>query len=145
MTELSIVIERPIEEVWNFIADIESHQDWMADAESLVCVSEKKNAVGSIYHCKTVAGPFKTMDIMTVTQYVAPTTMAMSHNGAVSGIGIFELTEIDEDTTKFVWREELKFPIYMGANVGKFFAMKILHSIWKKNLQKLKFEIENGK
>ncbi len=144
MTELSIVINAPINVVWDFIADINTHPSWMKDAVSIKRLNDKDNQIGAKYLCKTTVGPLRTDDLMEVTQYEKPNLIEIHHIGAVKGPGRFELKAIDPSTTKFSWIEELTFPLYMGAGFGKFFAMKLLHQIWKKNLVELKKAIEKG-
>lgn len=142
MTYVSIIINAPIETVWENIADIKSHVQWMDDAESIIELGEKQNCVGAKYLCVTKVGPLKTNDVMEVTQYEQPTTIEIHHVGAVKGKGWFELKVISESTTEFIWREDLTFPIHMGAGLGKIVAMQLLHRIWKKNLENLKKSIE---
>ena len=143
MSSLEIEISAPIKFVWDYIADIESHVAWMDDAESVVSTSELKNAVDAFYVCDTKVGPLKVKDKMRVTKYDPPTNMEIEHIGAVSGRGIFRLEELNEGSTKFIWEENLVFPWYMGANIGKIGGMKLLHRIWRNNLKTLKHEIEN--
>ena len=66
----------------------------------------------------------------------------MIHQGIVTGKGVFYLSEINENSTKFTWDEELKFPLYLGGPIGEFFGGIILKQIWKKNLKNLKEIIE---
>ncbi len=143
MSNLSIEINAPIQEVWKHISNIESHLSWMNDAISIALVDGEPNTVGAKYLCDTQVSFLKTKDTMRVIAYQEPDFMEMEHVGAVKGTGTFRLVSIDPQTTKFVWEENLSFPIYMGASIGKFFGMALLHRIWKKNLENLKFEIEN--
>ena len=143
MSSLEIEISAPIKFVWDYIADIESHVAWMDDAESVVSTSELKNAVDALYVCDTKVGPLKVKDKMRVTKYDPPTNMEIEHIGAVSGSGVFRLQVLSEDSTLFTWEENLVFPWYMGASIGKIIGMKLLHHIWRNNLRTLKTEIEN--
>jgi uncharacterized protein YndB with AHSA1/START domain len=145
MTDLFIDIDAPIDDVWSYIADIESHVDWMDDAESIVRLNDKDNESGAKYLCATRVGPLTTNDVMEVTAYEAPHLMRIQHIGSVSGSGEFRLEEIDERTTRFTWHEELVFPWYMGGPVGKIVGMKLLHHVWRGNLETLKKEVETKK
>jgi len=143
MTNLSIEIEAPIEKVWQHISNIESHVTWMDDANTIELIEGEPNNIGAKYLCVTQVSVLKTKDTMKVIAFEAPNFMEMEHIGAVTGTGTFRLVSINANTTKFVWEENLKFPLYMGAAIGKFFGMALLHRIWKKNLENLKSEIEN--
>lgn len=144
MSELSIEIDKNIADVWNHIADIKSHVLWMKDAVSIEKMSGADNSVGALYVCDTKVGPLRTRDHMQVTAYEAPTLMEMEHTGAVKGKGTFRLVATSDTKTLFIWAENLKFPWYMGGAIGKIVGMKMLHKIWKQNLEQLKTDIEKG-
>jgi len=65
-------------------------------------------------------------------------SIAVIHEGIVTGEGVFYLSEVDNTTTKFQWVETLKFPIYLGGPIGEIFGGIVLKYIWKKNLNNLK-------
>ena len=142
MTKLKVTIEKNIDIVWDHIANIESHVTWMQDARTIELTSGTANTVGALYKCDTKIGPLRTIDRFEIIKYDRPNFMEIFHIGTVDGTGYFKLEKIDENKTVFIWEEELKFPWYMGASIGKKIAMKLLHSIWRKNLQRLKAEIE---
>jgi len=143
MSKLEIEINAPLETVWKHISDIESHVSWMNDAKTIELIDGDPNSVGTKYLCDTQIGILSTKDTMKVIAYRSPDFMEIEHIGAVTGSGTFTLKSLDKNSTLFVWEENLKFPLYMGASIGKFFGMALLHKIWKKNLLNLKNEIEN--
>ncbi len=145
MTSLSIEIGAPIELVWDYISNIESHTSWMADARSIISTSDKRNDVDATYLCDTKLGPLSTQDRMRVLRYDPPFVLEIEHVGSVTGSGEFRLERIGNQQTKFVWEERLSFPWYMGAGIGKFVGMLLLHRIWKRNLIALKAQIESMK
>jgi hypothetical protein len=87
-------------------------------------------------------GPISLNDIITVTEWKEKESIGVIHEGIVTGKGVFYLTKVDENTTKFKWVETLKFPFYLGGPVGEVFGGLILKLIWKKNLKNLKEIIE---
>ena len=119
MTKLSITINKDIQSVWDSVKDINSHIDWMQDADTIELISGSQNEIGSKYMCKTKVGFLKT-----------------------NKLNVFNECG-DEDQTEFIWEEDLVFPLYMGSIIGKKIAMLILHRIWNKNLLNLKSSIEN--
>ena len=117
----------------------------MADARSIISTSEKQNDVDATYICDTKLGPLSTLDRMRVLRYEPPFILEIEHVGSVTGSGEFRLERIGNQQTKFVWEERLRFPWHMGARVGKFVGMLLLHRIWKRNLIALKAQIESMK
>jgi uncharacterized membrane protein len=143
MTILEITINKNIEVVWDYIKDISSHTQWMQDAKSIELLFGSANTIGANYLCITKVAGIKTDDIFKIIKYEKPNLIEISHTGVVNGSGFFRLVKIDETTTKFTWEENLRFPWYMGSIVGKKFGMLLLHKIWKKNLLRLKEQVEN--
>ena len=66
---VSVVINAPPSEVWAVIEPIETHVEWMADAESITFTSEQHRGVGTTFECLTRIGPFHTNDRMIVTEW----------------------------------------------------------------------------
>ena len=122
--------------VWDDIADIGSHAEWMADAESITFLTEHRHGAGTRMEVLTKVGPFSLTDVMEFTSWEAPERMAVRHQGLVTGEGAFLLTE-DGDGTRFVWDEELAFPWWLGGPITAFFAAPVLRAIWRGNLKRL--------
>ena len=134
---ITTTINAPVAVVWDDIAELGSHVEWMADAESIDFLTESHQGVGTRMEVLTKVGPLSTRDVMEFTAWDPPTRMAIRHDGLVSGTGEFVLTPIDDATTEFAWREELEFPVWFGGPVGAFFAKPILRAIWRRNLKRL--------
>ena len=100
----------PIDVTWSALADIASHVEWMADAESITFTTDQRRGEGTVFECRTKVGPLRTLDKMTVTEWVDGVRMAVSHNGIVQGVGVFELASPTPTTTQFSWTEDLRFP-----------------------------------
>ncbi len=130
------VIAAPIETVWEDIARLETHTEWMADAESITFLTEQTAGEGTRMEVETRVGPLRTKDIMEFVEWEPPTRMAIRHQGLVTGVGEFTLTP-EDGSTRFAWREELRFPWYFGGPVGELFAAPILKAIWRRNLDGL--------
>jgi hypothetical protein len=78
---------------------------------------------------------------MTVTQWDEGTTMTVTHEGAVSGTGRFDLQPV-AGGTRLLWSEELRFPWWLGGPVGAWIAGPILKRIWRGNLSRLAARVE---
>jgi carbon monoxide dehydrogenase subunit G len=135
--ETSIEIAAPVTVVWDEIAQIERHVEWMADAESIDFVSETQRGRGTRIEVLTRIGPLRTSDVMEFTAWEPPHRMAIQHVGLVSGSGEFTLEEAGADRTLFTWRETLDFPLRFGGRLGAALAKPILTRVWRKNLERL--------
>ena len=73
----SVDIAAPVEAVWREAADLASHVEWMADAESIEFQTDQRTDVGTTMQVKTVVGPFRLMDVMEVTEWEAGRLIAV--------------------------------------------------------------------
>jgi hypothetical protein len=140
--QVSTVINKPLTAVWDEVKIMENHVNWMEDAAKIDFLSENTAGIDTKMKVLTKVGPISLNDIITVTEWVEKKSIGVIHQGIVTGKGVFYLSEINENSTKFTWDEELKFPIYLGGPIGEFFGGMILKLIWKKNLKNLKEIIE---
>lgn len=141
--KVSVVIEAPLEQVWVAAADLESHDEWMADAESIEFLTARKRGLGTRMEVATRVGPFRTKDIMEVTEWEDRRRIGVRHTGLVTGTGAFEIEPIDPATTRFTWQERLTFPWYLGGRLTALFASPVLALVWKRNLARLKRRLES--
>lgn len=123
--------------VWEELEKLEQHVTWMADAETLTYSSEQRRGVGTEIVVVTKVGPFRTRDQMRFTHWRAPAIMAVEHHGLFIGLGEFTLDPLGSNTTRLTWAEQIRFPWYLGANLGAFVARPILRRLWAGNLKRL--------
>lgn len=134
-------IAAPIAVVWREAADLPSHAEWMADAESIEFETDQRAGIGTVMRVETVVGPLRTTDRMEVTDWVEGESIGVEHSGLVTGRGHFRLSPV-AGGTRFMWTEELSFPLYLGGPVTAFLAKPVLGFIWRRNLRGLKHRIE---
>lgn len=139
---VSVEIQAPLEEVWREAADLASHAEWMADAESIEFLSDSTSGVGTRMAVETKVGPLTTTDIIEVTEWTESKTIGVLHSGVVTGTGAFELEPIDENRTRFTWTEQLDLPWFFGGPIGAVVARPIFGWIWRRNLERLKARLE---
>ena len=142
--DVSVEIQLPPQNVWNYVQNIERHTEWMRDATSIRITSESTTGKGTTFECDTKIGPFKLIDKMEITEWVDNAVMGVRHEGIVSGWGQFSLTPSGECATTFRWAESLKFPWYLGSQVGQICARPLLRWIWTSNLAELKKRLEGA-
>ncbi len=140
--ETSIIIDKPLDIVWQEVKVMENHVNWMEDAIKIDILSENNSGINTKMNVLTKVGPIKLIDTITVIEWKEKESIGVIHQGIVTGIGIFYLKELKDSQTEFKWEETLKFPIYLGGVIGEFFGAFVLKYIWKKNLKNLKEIIE---
>jgi len=114
--EVSRLIAAPVAGVWADLAALESHVEWMADAERITFLTAQRRGVGTRLEVATRIGPFRLADVMEFVAWDPPNRMAIHHVGLVTGSGEFVLEE-EGGATRFTWREELRFPWYLGGRL----------------------------
>jgi carbon monoxide dehydrogenase subunit G len=124
-------IDAPIETVWDALADIESHVEWMADARAIRFTSERTEGVGTTFDCDTKVGPLRLVDKMEVTEWTPEQAMAVRHIGLVTGEGRFTLFRARSGTV-LSWEEQLQFPWWIPSIP----AAMVLRAIWRGNLRR---------
>jgi uncharacterized protein YndB with AHSA1/START domain len=141
---VSVVIGAPPERVWADLTDIASHVEWMADAEAIHFRSGQRQGVGTAFETDTKVGPLRLKDQMVITEWVPGRVMGIRHTGVVTGTGRFTLEEIPGEPvqTRFTWKEDLRFPAWMGGRLGGRAGGPILKRIWARNLETLRRRFE---
>jgi uncharacterized protein YndB with AHSA1/START domain len=135
-------IAAPREQVWAAVELIESHIEWMQDAESITFRSAQHEGVGAAFDCLTRVGPLHTTDRFVITVWQPGEAMGISHRGAVTGEGEFRLYPWGDGATQFCWEERLRFPWWLGSVAGEQAGKPVLRRLWQGNLARLKAQIE---
>jgi len=139
---VSIIINKPLEVVWDEVKIMKNHVNWMQDAAKIDFLSLNESGIDTKMKVLTKVGPFSLNDIITVTKWEEMNSIGVVHEGIVTGEGAFYLSKNDDNSTKFEWIEELKAPYYLGGPIAEFFGGFVLKFIWKKNLMNLKNILE---
>lgn len=146
---VSTVIEASPHEVWAAVEDIETHVEWMADAEAIHITSARSSGVGTTFDCDTRVGPLRLTDRMEITRWEPGRAMGVRHVGLVTGEGVFTLSPAGRRlrrrrrrATRFEWSERLVFPWWMGGPLGGLAGAPVLRWVWRRNLRRLKQRVE---
>lgn len=134
--EVAVVIDEPIERVWDDLARIETHSEWMRDAEAIEFLTAQRRGAGTRIRVPTRIGPLRTVDEIEFTAWEPPRHMAITHRGLFTGTGDISLASVS-DATLVVWHEAVVFPRRFGGRVGEFLAAPILRLVWRSNLKRL--------
>jgi carbon monoxide dehydrogenase subunit G len=142
---VGVTIAAPPADVWTAVEPIERHVDWMADAQTITFAGQQTRGVGTTFDCLTAIGPFRLVDRMVVTQWEPNHTIGIEHRGLVTGRGRFTLRRKPRGRTRFTWTEQLRFPWWMGGPVGALVSAPVLRVVWRRNLRRLKTQIEGAR
>jgi len=141
---VSAYYQAPPAEVWRILEPIESHVDWMADAEMIRFTTEQTRGVGTRFECVTRVGPVRLTDRMEITEWEPERAMGVRHDGLVTGTGRFTLVPLDDARrTRFTWEEDLTFPWWLGGALGeRVGGQAVMGRIWRGNLDRLRTLVE---
>lgn len=137
----SVHIDAPLHEVWRAASALETHAEWMVDAESIEFETAQRRGPGTRMVVETRVGPLRTRDLMEVTAWEENRTIGVRHSGLVTGEGRFELTPM-AGSTRFAWTEDLSFPWWLGGEITGWLARPVLAWIWRRNLRALRQRLE---
>lgn len=144
MTHISVrvVIDAPASAVWDHLADIGRHPEWMVDAIAIRFTGDQRRGVGTSFDCLTRVGPFRTHDRMVVTEWREGRSLGVRHTGVVTGEGRFRLEHVRQpgrpDRAAVVWEERLRFPWYLGGPLAAALVSRlVLRRLWRANLRRL--------
>ncbi len=145
MSRIVVSVEIPANprEVWRHLADLASHPRWMTDAGQVEFVGARTAGVGTRMRVRTRVGPFRTVDLMEVTVWDEPHTIAVRHEGLVKGDGRFQLSSTAHGT-RLTWTEELSFPWFLGGPLVGMVARPVLRRLWRRNLRRLAAYVVEG-
>jgi polyketide cyclase/dehydrase/lipid transport protein len=129
--------------LWRSLEHIESHVEWMADAESILFTSVQQQGVGTTFECLTRVGPIHLHDDLCVTEWQPERVMGIEHHGAVTGSGRFTLEAVGAGT-HLVWEERLRFPWWLAGPLGERMGKPVLEAIWRGNLRRLRLSVSTG-
>ncbi len=137
---MSLMIDAPIEKVWEALADWESQGDWMLQT-TVEVTSDIREGVGTSIAAFTGVGKLGIMDHMTVTSWNPPHVCDVVHTGKIiKGTGRFELTALSAQSTRFDWSEEILVPraVFLLIAPGLYAGVRI--SLWtlRRHLQQRK-------
>ena len=122
--------------VWEELRHIDRHVHWMHDALAIRFASNQHDGLGTTFECDTKLGPFRTTDVMEITEWIENTSMGVAHRGLITGEGRFTLTPAAR-ATRVTWRETLHFPWWLAGPVGSTIAAPVLRALWRRNLDQL--------
>ncbi len=139
--EISRALPVPAAHAFRYLADLEDHSSWMADAAQVSIVSATRRGVGVELTALTRVGPLRTTDHMVVTEWCEGSHITVRHVGRIAGWGRLSVEPEGPDRCRVRWREALTFPGGpLGELIGRL-AQPILAIVWRRNLARLEAHI----
>lgn len=136
---MSLVINAPIEKVWQSLGQWEKQGEWMLLTKVEV-TSKIREGVGTSIAAFTGLGKIGLMDHMSVTAWQPPYICDVVHTGRIiKGTGRFELSKIDAFSTRFDWSEEIQAPraIFLLIAPGLYAGVRISLMAFRRQLQSI--------
>ena len=142
--QVCVTIERPIDEVWAYLEQIERHPEWMRDCVGIRFDGQQRRGVGTSYVADTRILFLRLDDAMEVVEWEPGRRVVIRHGGMVSGTGEFRLDPVGETATRFCWSENLRFPPWLAGRLGVAGARPVLRAIWTRSMGDLKRRLESA-
>lgn len=138
---LMVVIDAPIERVWDELIDVEGQPRWMHDMKSVRMEAPGAARVGSRGEATVRMFGIAVTDPVTITVLEPPTRFGIAHEGVFSGGGTFDLTEGADGTTTIVrWEETLQPPIL--PHLAALITAPVFRHIFQADIERFKAIVE---
>jgi hypothetical protein len=128
-----IVIDAPVDRVWDWVSDIDRQPLWMHEMKSVRLLSPPPVGVGTRAEATVRILGISVTDPVTISEWDPPTRFAVSHEGTFTGGGVITLEPGADGTTTIVrWSETLVAPLlpHLAAAVqGPIFAAVFQHDL----------------
>jgi hypothetical protein len=138
--KMAIVIDAPIEAVWEAVADVERQPLWMREMRSVRLLTPGPVGVGTRGEADVRIFLVGVVDPVEVDQFHAPVAFGIRHVGAFAGSGRIALEALDARRTLVRWDERLVPPLL--PNLGQLIQKPILGAIFQADLERLKEMVE---
>lgn len=138
-----VVVDAPIERVWDVVADVPRQPLWMHEMKELRLLEEGPIGPGARAEATVRIFGISVTDPVVVAAVEPPTRYAIRHEGLFAGSGVITLQPGADGTTTIVrWEETLVPPIL--PELGALVQAPILRSIFQADLVRLKRLVETG-
>lgn len=140
----TIVVDAPIERVWDILADVQGQPRWMTDMKSVRVLTRGPIGAGTRAEAEIRIFGIRVLDPITISTFEPPGRFAIRHAGRFSGEGVIELESgADGSTTVVRWDETIVPPYlpHLGARV----LAPILGRVFQADLGNLRALVESAR
>jgi uncharacterized membrane protein len=140
---MMVVVDAPLQETWDVVADIPLQIEWMTEMRSITITTPGLTRVGTRGEATVRIAGISVTDPVEVTEFTPPHRYAIRHEGLFTGGGLITLEAgADGRTTIVRWEETLIPPLL--PELGALVQAPILRSIFQADLHRLKRLVETG-
>jgi hypothetical protein len=139
----TIVIDAPIERVWEVLADVEGQPGWMDDMKSVRMLTPPPIGVGTRAEGNIRIFGIGVLDPITITAFEPPHRFGVRHEGQFTGEGLVELESGVHGSTTIARWEETIVPPYI-PHLGGTVLTPILRLVFQRDLANLRELVESG-
>jgi uncharacterized protein YndB with AHSA1/START domain len=121
--------------LWDALADLEAHREWMTDVRALRFVTAQRSGVGTRYVIDVAVGPARVRDQIEVIAWDRPCELAIRHRiGPARGEGRFVLADAGRGTTRLEWRARFELPWWAGSAAAERLGVAPTRRLLARNL-----------
>ncbi len=139
--ESSVVVDAPIERVWQVLADIEGQPRWMADMKAVRIDGAGDVGVGTRAEADVRIFGLQVLDPITITAFDPPRHFAIRHEGRFTGHGDIRLDPGPDGGTTIVRWSETIVPPWL-PHLGAFVLAAVLGRVFRADLERLRELVE---
>jgi uncharacterized protein YndB with AHSA1/START domain len=122
--------------LWDALADLESHREWMTDVRKLRFLTEQRSGVETRY--EITVGPLRMRDHIEVIAWDRPRELAITHRiGPARGEGRFRLA-VDGAGTRLEWHARFEIPRWAGGRLAERLGVPATRRLLTRNLGSLR-------
>jgi uncharacterized protein YndB with AHSA1/START domain len=139
MLEVTVVEDFDLDRarLWDALADLEAHREWMTDVRALHFLSAQRSGVGTRYVIEVGVGPGRVRDHIAVIGWDRPDELAITHRiGPARGEGRFRLSDARHGT-RLTWRTRFEVPWWSGGAAAERLGTPATRRLLARNLASL--------
>jgi uncharacterized protein YndB with AHSA1/START domain len=122
--------------LWDALADLEGHREWMTDVRTLRFLTEQSSGVGTRY--EITVGRLRVRDQIEVITWDRPSELAITHRiGPARGQGRF-LLGAEGPGTRLEWRARFEIPWWAGGQLTERLGVPATRRLLTRNLDSLR-------
>jgi uncharacterized protein YndB with AHSA1/START domain len=111
-------VDAPVEQVWAAAVDWDRQGEWVLGTR-VRGTAQQGQGVGGGIEAFTGVGRVGFLDTMEITEWAPPHRCGVLHTGrVVRGTGLFEVVDLGDGRSRFVWSEDLELPLGAVGRAG---------------------------
>lgn len=127
----------PPAEAWRIVTEWEAQAAWMADADRVEVLGDRREGVGTRVAVRTrLFGVPAFTEVLEVVAWDPPATLEVRHSGLVRGIGRWRLTP-EASGTRFSWEEDVRLAVPLLGRVAARAYVPFMRRLMRRSLARL--------